>query len=144
MAGATSPRARVQSRIVPSAAPRSRRIAEQLRQELADILWREVKDPRVAGISLTAVEVSRDLEHAKVWFTKLGVEPALEPNAASEAEQALQRAAGFLRSELAQRMRMRVVPKLKFQFDASIARGAHLSELIDQAIAEDQRHPHDD
>jgi len=122
---------------MPSDYPRSRRIAEQIRQELADILWREVKDPRVAGVSLTAVEVSRDLEHAKVWFTSMKAEPA-------EVLQGLQRASGFLRSELAQRMSMRMVPKLKFQYDESISRGAELSELIDRAIEEDKRHHQDD
>jgi ribosome-binding factor A len=122
---------------MPSDFPRARRIAEQIRQELADILRREMKDPRANGVSLTAVEVTRDLEHAKVWFTVLAHEPA-------ETEQALQRAAGFLRTELAHRMRMRVVPKLKFVFDESVTRGAHLSELIDQAVAEDKRHHTDE
>jgi len=117
--------------------PRARRIAEQIRQELADILWREMKDPRVAGVTLTAVEVTRDLEHAKVWFTVLSGDQA-------EVEKALQHASGFLRTELAHRMRMRLVPKLKFQFDESVTRGAHLSELIDQAVEEDKRHHQDD
>jgi ribosome-binding factor A len=116
--------------------PRARRIAEQIRQELADILWREMKDPRVSGVTLTAVEVTRDLEHAKVWFTMLSGEQA-------EVEKALQHAAGFLRTELAHRMRMRLVPKLKFQYDESVSRGAHLSELIDQAVEEDRRHHQD-
>jgi len=117
--------------------PRARRIAEQIRQELADILWREMKDPRVAGVTLTAVEVTRDLEHAKVWFTVLSGDQA-------EVEKALQHASGFLRTELAHRMRMRLVPKLTFQFDESVTRGAHLSELIDQAVEEDKRHHQDD
>ena len=122
---------------MPHDFPRARRIAEQIRQELADILWREMKDPRVAGVTLTAVEVTRDLEHAKIWFTMLAGDRAA-------TEQALQHATGFLRTELAHRMRMRLVPKLKFQFDESVTRGAHLSELIDQAVAEDQRHHQDD
>jgi ribosome-binding factor A len=122
---------------MPHDFPRSRRIAEQLRHELADILWREMKDPRAAGVTLTAVEVTRDLEHAKVWFTLMTGEP-------SAAEKALQHAAGFLRTELAHRMRMRVVPKLAFHYDESVARGAHLSELIDQAVEEDKRHQQDD
>jgi ribosome-binding factor A len=119
-----------------NANPRARRIAEQIRQELADILWREMKDPRVSGVTLTAVEVTRDLEHAKVWFTMLSGEQA-------EVEKALQHATGFLRTELAHRMRMRLVPKLRFQYDESVSRGAHLSELIDQAVEEDRRHHQD-
>jgi ribosome-binding factor A len=77
--------------------PRPRRVAEQIRQELADIVMREMKDPRVAGVSFTAVEVTRDLEHAKVWFTVFGKDH-------EAALQGLAHAAGFLRSELAQRM----------------------------------------
>lgn len=122
---------------MPSDFPRARRIAEQIRQELADILWREVKDPRVTGVTLTAVEVTRDLEHAKVWFTMLAGER-------DEVEKALQHAAGFLRTELAHRMRMRLVPKLKFIYDESVTRGVHLSELIDRAVEEDRRHHQDE
>lgn len=113
--------------------PRARRIAEQLRQELAEILWREVKDPRVAGVTLTAVEVSSDLEYAKVYYT------LLQGNQA-EVDQALRRASGFLRTELAGRMRLRMVPRLTFRYDESVARAAHLSELIDKAVEEDRRH----
>lgn len=116
--------------------PRARRVAEQIRHELADIVLREMRDPRVQGVSFSAVEVTSDLEHAKVWFTVLGDDIA-------GARQGLTRAAGFLRSELAQRMRMRTVPRLNFAYDESIERGARLSHLIDQAVAEDQAHPHD-
>lgn len=117
---------------------RSRRLAEQIRETLADIVWREMKDPRAAGVSFTAVEVTTDLEHAKVWFTCL---PGGEADA---AQAALQRAAGFLRTELARRLRVRTVPRLNFVHDESIARAAHLSELIDQAVAEDRRRHSDD
>jgi ribosome-binding factor A len=116
---------------------RSRRVAEQIRQELADVLWREIKDPRVKGVTITAVEVSPDLEHAKVWFTVLaGDRQAVAKGLASSV--------GFLRRELAHRMRLRMVPSLTFQYDESVERGAHLSRLIDQAVEEDKRHPHDD
>lgn len=110
---------------------RLRRIEEQLRAELAAILSREVRDPRVTGVSLTAARVARDLEHAQVFFTRL--QGPHEP-----AAKALNHAAGFLRSQLAQRMDLRTVPKLTFVYDASIERGAHLSSLIDQAVAEDR------
>ena len=113
--------------------PRARRVAEQIRQELAAIVMREMKDPRVAGVSFTAVEVTSDLEHAKVWFTTFGPDH-------EAARQGLLHAAGFLRTELAHRMRMRTVPKLNFQYDESVERGAHLSHLIDQAVEEDRQH----
>ncbi|HNQ04462.1 MAG TPA: 30S ribosome-binding factor RbfA [Thiobacillaceae bacterium] len=118
-----------------SSTPRARRIAEQIRHELADVLQREMKDPRVQGVSFTAVEVSPDLEHARVWFTTYVEDhtPALE---------GLRKAAGFLRTELARRMRMRTVPRLDFQHDTSVERGARLSRLIETAVAEDRmRHP---
>ncbi len=117
--------------------PRARRVGEQIRQELADILWREMKDPRVHGVTINAVDVTSDLEHAKVWYTLLAGEDA-------EISKALTRAAGFLRTELSHRMRMRVVPKLTFQYDRSIERGAHLSQLIEQALEEDKRFHKDD
>ena len=112
---------------------RSRRVAEQIRQELADILWREVQDPRVKGVTLNAVDVTADLEHAKVWFTAMSGDH-------QETGKALQRMAGFLRRELAQRMRLRLVPSLSFVYDESVERGARLSQLIDQAVEEDKRH----
>ena len=112
---------------------RNRRVAEQIRQELASILMREMKDPRVTGVTFTAVDVTTDLEHAKIWFTVYGADHEV-------ARLGLVRASGFLRSELAQRMSLRTVPKLTFVYDASVERGAHLSGLIDQAVAEDIKH----
>ena len=112
---------------------RSRRVAEQIRHELAEVLMREMKDPRVMGVTFTAVDVSSDLEHAKVWFTTFSGDHAA-------ALQGLSKAAGFLRSELAHRMQMRTVPRLSFHYDESVERGARLSKLIDDAVAEDRSH----
>lgn len=117
--------------------PRSRRVAEQIRQELAAIVLRGLKDPRCIGVSFTAVDITSDLEHAKVWFT------TFNPDHQSTLK-GLASAAGFLRSELAKRMSIRTVPKLNFHYDESVERGAHLSQLIDQAVAEDRLRPHDD
>jgi ribosome-binding factor A len=117
--------------------PRSRRVAEQIRQELASIVMREMKDPRCVGVSFTAVDVTSDLEHAKVWFTTFNPDH-------QAALKGLASAAGFLRTELAKRMSIRTVPKLVFHYDESVERGAHLSHLIDQAVAEDRLRPHDD
>ncbi|MCU0841662.1 MAG: 30S ribosome-binding factor RbfA [Thiobacillaceae bacterium] len=116
---------------------RARRVAEQIRHELATILMREMKDPRIHGVTLTAVEVTSDLEHAKVWFTLLSGD-------AREVGKALGHAAGFLRTELAHRLRMRTVPRLVFHHDESVERGARLSHLIDQAVEEDRAHHRDD
>jgi ribosome-binding factor A len=120
-----------------SSHPRSRRVGEQIRQELAALVLRGLKDPRCVGVSFTAVEVTSDLEHAKIWFTTFNPDH-------QAALKGLSSAAGFLRSELAKRMSIRTVPKLTFHYDESIERGAHLSQLIDQAVAEDRLRPHDE
>jgi ribosome-binding factor A len=109
---------------------RSQRVGEQIRRELADLLQFEVKDPRVGKVTLTEVEVTGDLAHAKIYFVTQDDEEA--------ATAALGKAAGFLRSQLSQRLLLRSVPQLHFVYDASLDRGMHLSKLIDQAIASDK------
>jgi ribosome-binding factor A len=110
-------------------ASRSARIADQIQRELAVIVRMEVRDPRVGMITLTGVELSRDQSHCKVFFTILGPESAAE-----DALEGLQRAAGFLRSELSHRLTTRKVPELHFAFDESVERGVRLSKLIDEAV----------
>jgi ribosome-binding factor A len=122
-------------RIMPKDFPRARRIAEQIQRELAEIIRLELKDPRVGLITLTDVEVSQDHEHAKVYFTLLSGQAQAE-----ETLNGLRRAAGFLRSQLAHRMKLRIVPELRFVYDTSVERGMDLSRLIDEEIAEDKRH----
>jgi ribosome-binding factor A len=112
-------------------APRLRRIADQIQRELAELIRTEVKDPRVGMVTLTDVEVTADHAHAKVFFTLLGSEQA-----SHDSEQALQHAAGFLRTQLAHRLRLRTVPQLRFVYDASVERGMRLSRLIDEAVQE--------
>ena len=110
-------------------APRQARIADQIQRELAELVRLEVRDPRVGMVTITGVELSRDQSHAKVYFTVLG--------AASDGEQAregLQRAAGFLRTQLAHRLTTRTVPNLAFAYDESVERGVRLSRLIDEAV----------
>lgn len=121
---------------MPKDYPRSRRIAEQIQRELSEIVRLELKDPRVGMITLTDVEVTPDMEHAKIFFTRLG--DAADNEAVTLA---LRHAAGFLRSELAHRMRLRVVPELRFEYDESVERGVRLSNLIDAAVASDQPKP---
>lgn len=114
---------------MPKDYPRSRRIAEQIRRELSEIIRLELKDPRVGMITLTDVEVTPDHEHAKIFFTRLG-----DPAENKAVTKALQHAGGFLRSELAHRMRLRIVPQLQFEYDESVERGVRLSNLIDEAV----------
>ena len=109
--------------------PRSERIADEIQRSLAEVIRLEVRDPRVGMVTLTGVELSRDQSHAKVFFTVLGAESAIE-----DALEGLQRAAGFLRSELAHRLTTRKVPELHFAYDESVERGMRLSRLIDEAV----------
>jgi ribosome-binding factor A len=120
---------------MPKDYPRTRRIAEQIQRELAEVIRTGLKDPRVSGfITITDVEVSQDQSHAKVFFTILGDESKVD-----ETTQGLKRAAGFLRTQLAQRMQLRTVPTLDFKYDASVERGMKLSRLIDEAVASDPK-----
>ena len=107
---------------------RPQRVADLIQRELSDLIRREVRDPRVGMVTLTSVDVSPDLSHAKVFFTLLQKEKI------EETAQALQRAAGFLRSQLAHRMKMYTTPELRFVYDESVERGDRLSRLIDSAI----------
>lgn len=115
---------------MPRDFPRARRIADQIQRELADIIRLELKDPRVGMVTLTDVEVTQDYAHASVFFTALGDAQQVEA-----VRNALQHASGFLRSQLARRMRLRTVPELQFKYDTSVARGARISQLIDEAVA---------
>jgi len=113
---------------------RAERVADQIQRELAVLLRDEVKDPRVGRITVTSVEVSADLSHAKVFFTHLaGREHA------DEAVRALQHTAGFLRTELSHRLNLYSVPQLHFAYDDSIETGMRISQLIDAAVAADRK-----
>jgi len=108
---------------------RADRVAEQVRRDLADLIRSELKDPRVGMISLTAVELTPDYAHAKVFYATLNSEHL------EEIERGLKRASGFLRRELGRRIHIHTLPELHFVYDNSIERGASLSLLINQASA---------
>ena len=116
--------------------PRAQRVADQIQRELSDLLRLHLKDPRVGMVTITAVDVSPDLAQAKILFTHLaGAEHA------PATVEALQHAAGYLRSELAHRLKLYSVPRLHFVYDDSIESALRLSKLIDDAIEEDRKHP---
>ena len=122
---------------MPKDFSRTRRIAEQIQRELAEVIRHELKDPGVGGmVTITEVEVSPDQAHAKVFFTLLG-----DPQKIDETTQGLKRAAGFLRTQLAQRMKLRTIPQLDFKYDPSIERGMKLSRLIDEAVSSSRKGP---
>ncbi|MCP5158453.1 MAG: 30S ribosome-binding factor RbfA [Gammaproteobacteria bacterium] len=112
--------------------PRTRRIGEQLRRELAELIRDELGDPRLTLVSMTSVEVSRDLAYARIYVTLLG-----DPMERTERVAELNRAAPLLRRELGRRMHLRIIPKLEFRYDEVVERGARLSALIDAAVAAD-------
>ena len=99
-----------------------------IQREIADLLRHEVRDPRVGMVTLTSVDVAPDMSHAKVFFTLLNAEKRVETT------RALQRAAGFLRSQLSHRMSMYTTPELRFVYDESVERGDRLSRLIDSVV----------
>jgi ribosome-binding factor A len=121
---------------MPREYPRARRIEEQLKRLLSDLVRREVKDPRVGLVTITSTEVSSDLTHATVYFT-----PFAGAGDAAATLAALQHAAGFLRLKVRNQMRLRVAPELVFRIDDSVERGARLSALIHDAVETDrERH----
>ena len=116
---------------------RQERLGDYLRRELAGLIQRELRDPRLGMVSITAVRVSRDMAHAQVFVT------LLEGDSEEEAKpgvEVLNGAAGFLRSALARDATMRTVPRLRFRFDSSIGRARNLQALIVRAKAADARH----
>ncbi len=125
---------------MPREFTRSTRVAEQLRREIGELLRHAVKDPRAQGATITDVEVSKDVSHARVYFSQLDD----APEQVKETENALNRAAGYLRRELSQIMRMRHVPELKFVYDRSVAEGMRMDALIDAARQRDRERQNDD
>ena len=123
---------------MPREFKRSERVAGSLRRELARLIQMEVKDPEVGFVSLSDVEVSRDLAHAKVFVT------VFESEKAASSLKALKRAAGYLRRRLGQEMRIRSVPELHFFHDSSVETGQRMDNLIDAAVAADRENDHAD
>lgn len=117
---------------MPREFQRHERLGAQILRSLAELLRFEVKDPRVADVSLTDVELSRDLSVAKVYFSLLN--PDDDPAPALEG---LRKAGGFMRAKLGASMKIRHVPELRFAHDDSIAHGSAISKLIADALGPD-------
>ncbi len=116
-------------------AHRIERVNSLIRQELSELLRRQVKDPRLGDfIAVTAVATSADMKHAKVFVSRMG-----SAEEKQETLGVLSSASGFLRRELIKRLRMRRVPELSFQWDDSIERGDHLLRMIDQVSSDEDR-----
>ena len=104
---------------------RPQKLGDLIQRELSALLQRELRDPRVGMITITGVDVSPDFSHAKVFFTTLTAAHV------GEAKEGLKRAAGFLRTQLAKRLKLYTTPELRFEYDESVERGDRLSRLID-------------
>jgi ribosome-binding factor A len=114
---------------------RTSRVADHLQRELAGLIQREVRDPRIGMVSITGVDVSRDMGYAKVYYTVLSAD---DSDNVEEVTAVLNKAAGFLRSQLARDSAMRSVPQLRFYFDSSVGRGRYLEDLISKATDADR------
>ncbi|TCN81520.1 30S ribosome-binding factor RbfA [Shewanella fodinae] len=123
---------------------RTRRIAQQLQQELAFVLQRDMKDPRIGMVTVNDVDVSRDLSFAKVYVTLFEE----DPERIQEKMTALTKAAPYVRTLVAGRMQLRVMPELRFVYDKSLVEGMRMSNLVTQVVNSDkakhQQSEHDD
>jgi ribosome-binding factor A len=124
---------------MPKEFSRTRRVGEQIRRDLAQLIRDEVRDPRMAMVSITGVKVTRDLAHAKVYVTILG-----DPAERGVLVANLNQVAPMLRHELGRKMYIRTVPRLEFVYDEVVEQGARLSALIDAAVTADAARHHDD
>ncbi len=113
---------------------RTERVSDQMKREIADILMRKIKDPRIGFVTVTGVDVADDLKNAKVFVSIYGGDKA-------QTLKGLESATPFIRTELGRRMRMRSIPELIFRFDASVEEGAHIMELL--RTIEEERKAHD-
>ena len=114
---------------------RTRRIESEIQRVISELVAREVKDPRVGNVTITAVSLAADMGVAKIFFM-----PFASRNPAEQVRIGLTHAAGFLRGEVGRRLRLRHAPRLEFVIDDTADKAAHLTGLINQAVASDRAH----
>jgi ribosome-binding factor A len=113
--------------------PRARRLGVEIQRELTELLRRDVKDVRIGNVTITAVDVTGDLQSARVYYLVFGKEGA-DP----QVQRGLESAAGFLRNALSKSLRIRHTPTLTFELDTSIEQGVRLAQLIDSVSKHDK------
>src|SRR5690349_1682330 len=113
---------------------RTERVADQIRGELAQLLAREVHDPGIGFVTITRVQVSPDIQQARVFYTVLGDDAARKNSA-----RALERASAFLRRQIGARLRLKRVPELKFQYDEAVAGQDRIEQLLNEIHAADRQ-----
>ncbi len=114
---------------------RARKVGEQIKRGIGELIQRELRDPRLQWVTVTAVQVTPDFSHATLYFTVLGGVEDLD-----QTLKALQKSEGYMRTKLGKLLKMRIVPQLHFKHDDSIERGSYMETLIDQVVAEDRSH----
>ncbi|GGB39270.1 ribosome-binding factor A [Oceanisphaera marina] len=114
---------------------RARRVGQELQKEIAMILQREIKDDRLKLVTVSGVELTKDLSTAKVFVTFL----ENDPEKVKQGMKVLKDASGFIRSLVGKAMRLRVTPELRFVYDQSLVEGVRISTLVSSTIAEDNR-----
>ncbi|MCK4258677.1 MAG: 30S ribosome-binding factor RbfA [Halanaerobiales bacterium] len=104
---------------------RAERVAEFIKQEISVLIQRGLKDPRIGFVTVTDVEVTRDLRNAKVYISVFG-----DDEKKNESMKGLKTATGFIRREVGKHLRLRHIPEITFRFDESVQYGAHINELL--------------
>lgn len=120
---------------MPKEFSRLDRIGDQIQKELAQLIMREVKDPRLGMVTINAVKVSKDLGYADIYISLLTTEDLTEESGeVQDSLKVLRNVSGFLRSQLGKAMKIRVIPQLRFHFDTLIGQSRHIDNLINQAV----------
>ncbi|MGI6296409.1 MAG: 30S ribosome-binding factor RbfA [Armatimonadota bacterium] len=112
---------------------RQNKVRELLKQEVSDIIRREIKDPRLGFLTITDAEITADLKHAKVYVTVLGDEQERK-----QSMDVLKHAQHFIRQEFGKRVRMKILPDVQFFYDESVDRGVRIFELLEEIKRDDQ------
>lgn len=112
---------------------RTQRVADQVQRDLAQLIQRDLKDPRLGMVTVSYVQISKDLGYADVYVTVLPLGGKDEAEAIVDSLKVLNNAAGHLRHELARGIKLRIMPELRFHFDETVERGRHLHSLIEKA-----------
>ncbi|MCX8597150.1 MULTISPECIES: 30S ribosome-binding factor RbfA [unclassified Gilliamella] len=117
---------------------RSSRVGHELQKEIAIILQREIKDPRLGMVTVSGVDISRDLSYAKVFVTFLNDD---DPQVIEQGLTVLNDAKGYIRTLIGKAMRLRIIPEIKFFYDESLVKGMQMSTLVSDVIKQDnERH----
>ena len=129
----SGPRSARQRSVEQRSVQRSERLADLIRAEIAEIIARDLKDPRIGFTTITAVRLSKDRQHAKVFFSVLGSDEQQK-----ETLKGLNSAVGFIRREVCQRLRLRILPEIRFVLDRTGEASARIERLFDQIKSDSQ------